>query len=460
MQNNFTTLESRPVAQFFSFAVPAIAGMLLTSGIVIVDGLFIGKIIGKTGLAGVNLTLPVFYLFLATAIMIGVGGAVITGHALGAGKPEQAARHFSLTAALAFIAIVLLTGGCLLNLDRFVIMLNAGPGLESLVETYLGTILWFFPAMMMNIVFSIFLRTQGRPGLALCFDLFGNIVNIILDYLLIARWGMGLHGAALASGISVFLPLSAYLFYFTSGRSVLKLGRFSFQWQTIWQIAFNGSSEMTGQLSVGVTTWVFNRVMLLRLGIDGVAAYTIAGYIAFVQIMIITGLATGLGPIVGYYFGAGNKEHISKVLKTALISGFMCGIICWLIVLFFSTRIAESFSPGNLKIILLARSGFAIFTAAFLVNGFNTLMTAYFTSTGRAGTSFALAAVRSLILINLFVLILPSLMGDTGIWISYPLAELVSLILTLAFLRTGFKRSYKASQNTQTVRDAGISSKI
>jgi putative MATE family efflux protein len=452
MQNNFKTLESKPVAQFFSFAVPAIIGMLLTSGIVIVDGLFIGNIIGKTGLASVNLTLPLFYLFLAVAIMIGVGGAVITGHSLGAGKTGQAARQFSLTTALVFIVIVLLTGGCLLNLERLVVMLNAGPGLDRLVETYLGTILWFFPAMMMNIVFSIFLRTQGRPGLALGFDLLGNGVNIILDYLLIARWGMGLRGAALASGISVILPFAFYLFYFISGRSLLKFSRFSFDRQTIWHIVFNGSSEMTGQISVGVTTWVFNRVMLFRIGVDGVAAYSIAGYIAFVQIMIITGFATGLGPIVGYYFGANNKNHINKVLITALISGFVSGVLCWVLVLCLSGRIAASFSPGNDVIISLARSGFGIFTAAFLINGFNTLMTAYFTSTGRAGISFVLAAVRGLILINLFVLILPGFMGDAGVWISYPLAELVSLLLTLVFVKRCIKKGLAVSQKGWVVR--------
>jgi len=105
MQENFRDMESRPAAQFFSFSIPAILGMLLTSGIVIVDGLFIGKIIGKLGLVSVNLTLPVLYLFLGTAIMIGVGGSVKAGHALGAGREALANRYFSLTIVLAVIII-------------------------------------------------------------------------------------------------------------------------------------------------------------------------------------------------------------------------------------------------------------------------------------------------------------------------------------------------------------------
>ena len=125
----------------------------------------------------------------------------------------------------------------------------------------------------MNILFSIFLRAQGRPGLSLFFGLAGNVLNIGLDYFMIACLGMGLRGAALASGISVLLPMCC-----------------------------------------GLTTWVFNRVLLSRIGIDGVAAYTIVGYIASVQFMIITGFATGL--------------------------------LCWLLVLVSSTHIAGIFSPG------------------------------------------------------------------------------------------------------------------
>lgn len=435
MQNNFSDLESKPAVQFFSYAIPAILGMLLTSGIVIVDGLFIGNIIGKAGLASVNLTLPVFYLFLGTTIMIGVGGAVKVGHALGAGMQTQASRHFSSTIVLAVIIITALTLVCFFFLDSILEKINTSQELSQFVKSYLSTILWFYPVIMINIVFSIFIRAQGRPGLALFFDLAGNGLNVVLDYFMIARFGMGLHGAALASGISVVIPVSCCILYFLSGRSVLQFVKFSWNWRSMGQILFNGSSEMMGQLSVGFTTWVFNLVILSRMGIDGVAAYAIVGYIAFVQIMVITGFAIGLGPIVGYSFGAGKIDHIKQIMKIALVSGFFTGIICWAVVHFSSTMIAVSFSPGNGNITTLAESGFSIFAAAFLLNGSNILITAYFTSIGNAGISVVIAFLRGLLLINVFVLILPKFMGDAGIWISYPLAELVTLVFAVVFLK-------------------------
>ena len=198
---------------------------------------------------------------------------------------------------------------------------------------------------------------------------------------------------------------------------------------------------MIGQLSVGFTTWVFNRVILSRMGVDGVAAYTIAGYIAFVQMMVITGFAIGLGPIVGYDFGAGKTDSIRQVMKIAFASGFITGFICWALILFSSAAIAESFSSGNGNIITLAQSGFGLFAAAFLLNGFNILTTAYFTSIGNAGVSLFIASLRGLLLINLFVLTLPLFMGDAGIWLSYPLAELVTLFFAVVFMRQSNKAS-------------------
>jgi putative MATE family efflux protein len=409
--------------------------MLLVSGIVIIDGLFIGNNIGKAGLAGVTLTLPVLYLFLGITIMIGVGGSVMAGHALGAKNHQQANRSFSLTVVLAAVVITGLTVFFFLSIETLLEVINPNQDLKRLVRIYLSTILWFYPAMMMNIIFAIFLRAQGNPGLSLLFGVAGNFLNIVLDYFMIARWGMGLRGAALATGISVIIPMGLGFLYFLSRHSVLQFAKLSWQWRDIGRMLFNGSSEMIVQLSTGITTWVFNRVLLSRMGVDGVAAYTIVGYMAFVQIMIVTGFATGVGPIVGYSFGAGKKDHIQRIMKIAHISAFISGVICWAVVLLFPAAIAALFSPGNDTIGNLAESGFALFCTAFLLNGFNILITAYYTSIGNAGRSLVISSLRGLLLINVLVIVLPQFMGDAGIWASYPLAELITLLLAMGLMR-------------------------
>jgi len=132
-------------------------------------------------------------------------------------------------------------------------------------------------------IFLLLIRAQGNPGLSLFFGVAGNLLNLTLDYVMIARLGMGLRGAALASGISVIVPISCGIIYFLSGRSILQFVKVSWNFRDMTQILFNGSSEMIGQLSVGFTMWVFNTIILSRMGVDGVAAYTIVGYAAFLK---------------------------------------------------------------------------------------------------------------------------------------------------------------------------------
>jgi len=155
--------------------------------------------------------------------------------------------------------------------------------------------------------------------------------------------------------------------------------------------------------------------------------------------MIITGFATGVGPIVGYSIGAGKTGHIRRIMRIALFSGLITGAVCWGIILISSASIAGSFSPGNGNIIALAESGFGLFSVAFLLNGFNILVIAYFTAIGNAGVSAILATLRGLLLINLFVLILPRFMGDKGIWISYPLTEMVTLMFSVMFMKNSYR---------------------
>ncbi len=129
-------------------------------------------------------------------------------------------------------------------------------------------------------------------------------------------------------------------------------------------------------------------------------------------------------------------------MKIALISGFTSGVVCWLVVLFGALPITRFFVPGNDLILSLARDGFFVFASAFLFNGFNLLISAYFTAIGNAAISGLIALMRGLLLANLFVLTLPGIMGDAGLWLSYPLAELVTLVFSLFF----FKRSYPITE--------------
>lgn len=430
-----TEREPGPGLELLSYALPAIVSMVLSAGIVVVDGLFIGRSEGSAGLAAVNLTLPIFYVFLGTAIMIGVGGSVITSRMRGAGRLDEAHQLFSGTLVLLSVSI----GTLLIILNLFynpllIFLTRNAPRLHQGLDAYLGTLRWYYPIMMVNLCVSIFIRSEGRPALSMVLGLAGNLLNAFLDYLLIFRMGMGLRGAALASGLASLLPLILAAAYFLSGRSVFQLARPVLKRRTAAGIFYNGSSEMVSQLSAAFSTWLFNLVILKYMGVDGLAAYTIVGYLIFIQGMVVIGLATGLGPLVSYHWGGGRITRLLRILRIGLSAAFALGLAAWICVILGGEQFAMKISGGNEGVRALATRGYRIFTLSFLLNGFNILVSTFFTALGESGISALISALRGLVFNCVFLLLFPQLWGKEGIWLTLPGAELATLLFAGALL--------------------------
>lgn len=428
---------------FFGYSVPCIVGMFLSSFITIVDGIFIGNKLGGTGLAAVNLTLPVMYLLLGITIMLGVGGVTLATQSFGAGDMPRARRRFTLTLALCIAVILPIVLLLRVFLHDIVNMLGSVDVLKEYVCEYLGTLSFFYPFMMMNIIFSMFIRGEGKPQASLFFGIAGNIINIALDYLFIYRLDYGIRGAALASGIAVLLPFLLGCAYFVSGRSVYHPVKPDFDRGDIKSIIFNGSSEFIGQISICITTYLFNFVILRRIGVDGVAAFTIVGYVSFLEYMIITGIAQGINTLVSYSFGAKDRGTIEGLLSIAVKTAAATGAVAFAISLAASAEIAGLFSGHSREITEIAGTGMKIYAFAFLLNGYNMIASSYFTSLGDARTSLIISALRSLLLITVFILVLPLLLGDTGIWLSVPLTEAATFAVSLLCIsRSGSKLQF------------------
>ena len=413
--------------EFFAYAVPATISMILSAMVIIVDGFFVGRNVGPGGLAAVNLTLPVFYLFLGTAIMTGVGGSILVAHSRGAGNDSEARRHFSDSMTLLTAGAVLLTALVVLFFEPILTLIRAEGQLYEPTREYLGTIRWFYPLMMVNIGFTIFLRAEGKPAMSMMVGVLGNVLNVILNFILITGLGWGMRGAAMASGASAAVPVLVCISHFASKRTLIKFTRPRLRFGESVRMLWNGSSEMISQLSVAVSTWLFNWVILKRMGVDGLAAFTIVGYLICFEGMLITGLATGLGPVAGFHSGAGNNRRVLDVLGIALKAAFISGAVCWLVVMGLGGRIAFSMSGGSREIMDLARSGYWIFTSAFLLNGFNVIVATFLTARKKAGESALISGLRGLVLNSLCIILLPMLWGAMGVWLSFPVTEFLTL---------------------------------
>ncbi len=443
-------IATMPVARaFFSNAVPAIVNMVLTTSIIMVDGFFIGRYVGPEGLAAVNLTVPVLYLFLGFAVMTGVGGSTLAGHRLGAGDPDDAARIFSATIVFLAAGAALLALGLAFFLDPVLFLLKADGALLPLAGGYLGRMLWFYAFSMGNIGLMIFFRGEGKAGWALLFSLLGNVVNVVLDWLFLAVLGMGTEGAATASGLAALVATGGALAYVLSGRSVFSFVRPRFHPGELPSMLGNGSSEMISQLSGAIVLWLFNALLLEHLGASGVAAFAVIGYLVLLETMVLTGFAIGLGPLVAIAKGAGDGARILASWRIARRAGFVVGVAGWAFASFASGAFAGLLVPDRPEIAELVSQGARILSLGFLMNGYTMLASALFTALGAARESALVSFLRSLGLLGAALLLLPRLFGTAGIWMSVPFAEAGSLAVALPLVLR-LQKAFKTNSQYQS----------
>ncbi len=424
---------------FLSYSIPCIIAMFLTSFITIVDGIFIGSKMGGNGLAAINLTLPVLYLLLALTIMIGVGGITLASHSLGEKNHNSANQKFTFALTINF----LLNLACFIILfffqEQIILLLNAKGKLYGYVRDYLGVMKYFYLFMMLNLTFSMFIRSEGKPQLSLLFGVIGNIINIILDYLFIMKFNWGMKGAAIASGLSVLFPFIIGMIYFLSRWSVYKLAKFNFQISVLKKMLLLGSAEFIAQISISIITYIFNWVLLKRIGINGVAAFTIIGYISFIENMILTGIAVGIHPVISYNFGAKNREAILKLLYIALKAVVLVGVMTFIISFLAGNMIIRVFAKQNLELFHIANLGLKLFSISYILNGYNILAAAYFTSLGDSSTAALISILRSLVLVCVLIIILPYFIGNVGIWLTAPFTELITFAVSLNRIKRSTK---------------------
>jgi putative MATE family efflux protein len=431
-------LSGRPArrAVFLSYALPAVAGTLLSSVSVVVDGLFVGRVVGAGALAAVNLTLPIFYVFLAVGIMIAVGGGTLVNHRVGAKDGPGAARIASGTMLLLAAAALALTLLLAALLEPALDLVGARGEIRGPVREYLAPLLFYYAPVMLNVGVGAFLRAGGRPGLSLATGAIGSLCDIALDWLFIARLGMGLRGAALSSVAGAVLQLALGLLALAKACPLLEPARPSLTRQELRSIFANGASELVGQLSVTIVAYIYNSSLMARIGVAGVAAYTISGYLCFLVSMVVLGFGQGLWPLAGRAWGSGDPAEARSWLAIAMRWSLGAALVAAVPALATPGPIARLFArPGEAEAISGIAAKAIFFTALSLVPAaFSAIASSFFTAIGDAASSALVASLRGLVLISAFVLLLPRLFGDLGLWLALPASEACTFAVSAALL--------------------------
>jgi len=367
--------------------------------------------------------------------MIGVGGATVATTELGAGKIKMAQNTFTITLILisSFAIFITIIGSFFI--DPLVSFLGAEETLKSNIIEYLSVILGFFLFFMLTFVMDTFVRSDGNPTFSVIALVAAALLNIFLDYTFIAKFNWGLTGAALATGLSQLVSIILLAGYLLMGNTRFKIVKPDFDLKKIKRLLFNGSSELVNEMSVGISTFIFNLILISRFGSLGVAAYSVVGYGTMIIIMIFIGIAQATHPAISYNLGAGNLNRIKQFLRIGLIVNFVLGFIMFLILFFFAGDLATIFTNDSQELIDLTVIIGKRYSFAYLFSGANILISMFFTSMHRAMDSIVIALSRSLIFILIGLAILPKILGDNGIWLAVLFAEVMTFLVTLVLFK-------------------------
>ncbi len=418
---------------FFKYAIPSILGMLIVSLQIMVDGLFLNKGVGPLALAAVNLAMPLINLLLSISLMICIGGGVLAGISLGNREKEKAKSLTSLTLILLLSTLLIISIFLLLNFEKVINLLGTNSETYIFVKKYLAILIPGSIFFSMPIFTETFVRIKGKPNQvfisgAICF-----FSNILLDYLFVLKLDMGMEGAAIASCFANMFGALVLLQYIEFGQITTTL-------KEIKDIFYNGSSEMLTTISSAITIYIFNIIIMKNIGVLGISALTIVFYINSIVNLSLYGLSQALQPIISYNLGAKRFDQIKDVLKIALKSGAAIGIITFISIHLFGDKIVHSFSNGNKELANLITKAIFFFTFAHLFSFMNIISSSFHTSIEKPFQSAFIACARSLIFVLAPLFILPIFIGEIGIWLAIPIAELMCLGISIPMMKNSLKK--------------------
>ena len=421
-------------ASLLRFAFPTIVMMVFMGLYTIVDTIFVARFVSTDALSAINIVCPVINLTVGLGTMIAAGGSAVVSRKMGAGLEQEAKEDFTLLvlAAAGIGAAILICGTLWLN--PILLALGASERLLPYCRDYLGLLLLFLPANVIQTVYANLFVTAGKPGLGFGLSVLAGLANILLDYVFIVLGSMEIRGAALGTGLGYLIPAAAGTVFFFRNRGALFFVKPRWKGALLTESCLNGSSEMVGQLAAALTTFLFNLTMMERLGEDGVAAVTIMIYSQFLLNTLFIGFSMGVAPVIGFHYGSGNRKQQRKILSICI--RFLAAASLLIFALFISggPLVVRMFTPDASRVYEIAAAGFPVFSVSFLFCGFNIFISALFTALSNGKISAVLSFLRTFGLLCGGILLLPRLFGITGVWMAVPMAEGIMFFVSLGCL--------------------------
>lgn len=434
MENAMKTISKQTslLNQFTKYVSLNVLGMIGLSCYILADTFFISKGLGANGLVALNLVIPIYSFIHGSGLMVGMGGAI--KYTIRKSQKDQASANQTFTGALiltCILAAIFFLAG-LLGSENLVRLLGADETVFEMTHTYLRMILLFAPAFMMNNLLLCFVRNDGAPQLSMAAMLGGSLSNIVLDYIFIFPFQMGIFGAVLATCMAPFISMLILLPFFLQRKNCFRPVQCNISVREMLDIFSGGLPSLITEVSSGVVIIVFNMILLNLQGNIGVAAYGIVANLSLVIISIYTGITQGIQPLLSSSHGTGNRSCLRTVWRYAVITMLSTSLVIYLCIFFVADPIAAVFnSEQNQLLQQIATNGLKLYFTACPFAGFNIILCVYFTSTEHALPAHIISILRGFVLIIPMALLLSAMAGLTGVWLAFPVTEGIVAILGL-----------------------------
>ncbi len=433
-------------------AVPASIGILVMSLNVLVDSIFVGNWIGSIAIAAINVVLPVSFFIAALGMAIGIGGSSIISRALGSGDKDKALKTFGNQITLTLLVTISMVALGLYFINELIPAFGGKGSIFTPAKIYYTIVLYGVPFLALCMMGNTVIRAEGKPKFAMIAMIIPSVGNLLMDYLFIYVFDWGMHGAAWATTAGYLLCFSYIFYFFLSKNSELKirLSDFSLNREILNEIGSLGFVTLARQAVTSITYLLMNNILFNLGGEAMVAVYAIIGRMLMFALFPVFGVTQGFLPIAGFNYGALKYDRVKASIYTAIKYAALVATIVFIGLMVFPEAITSLFLSNrsdlpseelvtNAFVLDHAPMAMRLVFAATPIIALQLIGAAYFQAVGKAIPALLLTLTRQGFFFIPLILILPTFLGELGVWLSFPIADILATIVTGFYLRKEIK---------------------
>ncbi|PWL39724.1 MATE family efflux transporter [Flagellimonas aquimarina] len=442
-------------------AVPASIGILVMSLNVLVDSIFVGNWIGSIAIAAINVVLPVSFFIAALGMAIGIGGSSIISRALGANNKEKALKTFGNQITLTLLVTISMVALGLYFVDDLIPAFGGKGTIFDPAKIYYTIILYGVPFLALCMMGNTVIRAEGKPKFAMIAMIIPSVGNLLMDYIFIYVFDWGMHGAAWATTVGYLMCFGYIFYFFLSKNSELKINlpHFGLNMPILKEIGSLGFVTLARQAVTSITYLLMNNILFNLGGEAMVAVYAIIGRMLMFALFPVFGVTQGFLPIAGFNYGALRYNRVKESIYTAIKYAALVATLVFIGLMVFPEAITSLFLSSredlppeelitNAFVLEHAPTAMRWVFAATPIIALQLIGAAYFQAVGKAIPALLLTLTRQGFFFIPLILILPSFLGELGVWLSFPIADVLATIVTGIYLGKEIKTKLQVSADT------------